>query len=349
MNNAPPQRRSFRMKWPGFPVRMRGLLPGQLNYRLLVWVVKPRPDDKMEGQLDIVSDRGNRVLDLQLEQQQQGQGLADVYDGVLALKRRYGLHEVLVLPRDSLAVRRDGEREQVHELVKRYRDVSGDQQKRLPALLNSLGQLEVLVGEFDAAQNDFDEVAGLVNDHVERAEAHHNTYRAALERCDWPEALAALLRACALDPESCEPFPLKRYEPRAILGAGAFGVSVQCVERDSGDVVVVKALREDSLDRPSAVLFHELQWLQDLDHPALARIRDFGHADANQMRAYVVFDHFEGITLADHIKRNGPLAPDDALAILWPIARALQAAHNRGVLHRSLSPVGVLIRRVEIE
>jgi tetratricopeptide (TPR) repeat protein len=288
-------------------------------------------------------------LDLQLEQQQQGQALTDLYEGVLALKRRYRLHEVLVLPRDSLAVRRDGEREQVHELVKRYRDVSGEQQRRLPALLNSLGQLQVLVGEFDAAQNDFDEVAGLVSDHAERAEAHHNTYRAALEQRDWSEALGALLRACALDPDNCEPFPLKRYEPRAILGAGAFGVSFLCTERDSSEEVVVKVLREDSLDRPSAVLFREFQWLQDLDHPALARVRDFGYADANQTRPYVVLDYFEGTTLAEHIKRNGPLAPTDALAVLWPVARALQAAHNRGVLHRSLCPSCILVRRVELE
>jgi tetratricopeptide (TPR) repeat protein len=295
-----------------------------------------------------VLDEGKRVLDLQREQQQQGQALADLYDGVLALKRRYRLHEVLVRPRDSLALRRDSEREQVQELVKRYRDVPGEQQRRLPALLNSLAQLEVLVGEFDAAQNDFDEVAGLVSDHAERAEAHHNTYRAALERRDWPEALAALLRACALDPGNCEPFPLKRYEPRAILGGGAFGVSFLCTERDSGEEVVVKALREDSLDRPAAVLFHELQGLQDLDHPALARVRDFGYADANQTRPYVVHDYFEASTLAEHVKRNGPLAPPDALAVLWPVARALQAAHSRGVLHRSLCPSCILVRRVPV-
>lgn len=288
------------------------------------------------------------MLDLQLEQQQQGQSLSDLYDGVLALKRRFGLDEVRVRARDSLAVRRDGEREQVHELLKRYRDVTGEQQKRLPALLNSLAQLEVVVGEYDDAQQDFDAVAGLVSDHDERADAHHNAYQAALERRDWPEALAALLRACALSPGTCEPFPLARFEPRQVLGAGAFGATFLCAERDAGGQVVVKALREDSLDRPVGVLFRELTLLQELDHPALVRVRDFGWADADgSSRPYVVLEHFEGPTLAEYVRRHGPLAPDDALAVLWPVARALQAAHARGVLHRGLGPSCVLVRRVE--
>src|SRR5439155_18420278 len=132
----------------GFLGRNQSVSPGHCNYRLCLRVVKPRRGEKMEERPD--GERGwsapeevNHVLDLQLEQQQQGQALSDLYEGVLTLKRRYGLHEVLVRPRDSLAVRRDGEREQVHELVKRYRDVPGEQQRRLPALLNSLGQLEV--------------------------------------------------------------------------------------------------------------------------------------------------------------------------------------------------------------
>src|SRR6516162_9263604 len=175
------------------------------------------------------------VLDLQHEQHQHGQQYGDLYEGVQAVKKRYGLHEVQAQPRDSLAVRREGEREQVQELVKRFRDIPGDQQRHLPALLNSLAQLELLIGEFNAAQQDFDEVAGIVSSHDERAEAHHNTYRAALEQRDWPEALAGLLRACTLAPSLYEPFPLTRFEPQAILGAGALGVTFLCVEKGTGE------------------------------------------------------------------------------------------------------------------
>ena len=85
--------------------------------------------------------------------------------------------------------------------------------------------------------------------------------------------------------------------------------------------------------------------IQELDHPALIRIRAFAHADAEKSRPYLVTDHFEGETLMDHVAKHGPLAPDDWLAVGWQIGRGLQALHGRGVLHRSLRPSAVLVRR----
>ena len=46
-----------------------------------------------------------------------------------------------------------------------------------------------------------------------------------------------------------------------------------------------------------------------------------------------------------HVRRHGPLDSRDALALLWPVARALQAIHGRGVLHRCLTPWSILIRK----
>src|SRR5262249_1376883 len=48
-----------------------------------------------------------------------------------------------------------------------------------------------------------------------------------------------------------------------------------------------------------------------------------------------------------YIQQTGPLSPDDALDIAWPVARALQALHNRGVLHRCLRPAAVLVLKGE--
>src|SRR4051812_2196360 len=185
-----------------------------------------------------------------------------MYEAVADLKRRHDLHPCAVRPRDGLALRRDSEREVVQDLVKRFRDLPRDQQRRLPALLNSLAQLEVVVGDLEAGQHDFQEVARLVADPISQAEAHHNVYRAALERRDWSEALAALRRALALDADSFEPFPWSRYDPLRILGAGGFGPTFLCQDRSSGTRVAVKALRPDSLDRDVGNVFRETRWLQ---------------------------------------------------------------------------------------
>jgi tetratricopeptide (TPR) repeat protein len=285
------------------------------------------------------------VLDLQAEQHEAGQPYQDLYEAVVDLKRRHDLHPCAVRPRDGLALRRDGERELVQDLVKRFRDLPPEQRRRLPALLNSLAQLEVVIGDMDAGLHDFQEVARLVSDPVARAEAHHNVYRAALERRDYDEALKALRRAAALDGPAFEPFPLSRYEPLRILGAGGFGVTFLCEDRQGKGRVAVKALRADSLDRDADNVFSELRALADLDHPTLARVLDCSQPDNEGARPYLVQEYFEAPTLAEHVARNGPLSPEDWFEVCWPLARALQAAHGRGVLHRSLRPAAVLLRR----
>lgn len=283
------------------------------------------------------------MLDLQAEQHDHGQACGDLYEAVLQLKRRHDLHPCAVRPRDGLSLRRDSEREIVQDLVKRFRDLPVEQQKRLPALLNSLAQLEVVVGELESSQRDFQEVARLVVDPISRAEAHHNVYRAALERRDWSEALAALRRAVALDAETFEPFPFARFEPQRILGAGGFGISFLCRERANGRSVVVKALRADSLERDVPTLFHEMGLLQDLDHPALVHVFECAWMGGEAGRPYLVLEYVEGQTLAEHIAQQGPMSPESWLPLAWPLARALQAAHGRGILHRSLRPAAVLL------
>src|SRR5205807_1490517 len=109
--------------------------------------------------------------------------------------------------------------------------------------------------------------------------------------------------------------------------------------------VVVKALRPDALDRDAETVFRECGWLRELDHPALVRVRDCAWADAEKARPYLVLEYFEGETLMDHVARHGPLAPEDWLAVGWQVGRALQALHGRGVLHRSLRPAAVLVRK----
>ena len=65
-----------------------------------------------------------------------------------------------------------------------------------------------------------------------QAEAHYNAYRAALEEKKWDEALAAIQKAASLDSQRFAPFPMQRYQPKQILGAGGFGTAFLCHDRN---------------------------------------------------------------------------------------------------------------------
>jgi uracil-DNA glycosylase family 4 len=285
------------------------------------------------------------VLDVRAEQERQGEQARAIYSAVLELQSKLDLAQREVRPRDSLSIRGDGERALVKQLVARYRTLSEDERGRMPALLNAIGKLEVASGDFDAARTDFARVAGMVGDPGARAEAHFNAYRAALERRDWEAALAELREAAKLAPARFAPFPLDKYQPQRILGAGGFGVAFLCQHRFLKAPVVVKALLDDDLERGVDQVFAEAQALRQVDHPAIIRVQDCGFASPDgEGRPYLVMDYFEGQTLED-AARERPLVPDEALAVARQVAAGLRAAHGEGILHRDVKPGNVLVRR----
>jgi uracil-DNA glycosylase family 4 len=285
------------------------------------------------------------VLDLAVEQQRQGQQNEDVYRAVLDLQAKLDLVHREVRPSDSLSLRSDAERALVKQVVGRYRELPEDEREGLPALLNAIGRLEVAVGDFAAAQEDFTSVAKLIGDPGAQAEAHANAYHAALERRDWDSALAELREAVQLDSGRFAPFPMDKYEPRRILGAGGFGVAFLCRHRFLDADVVVKTLQDEDLDRGIREVFAEAQALRQLDHPSIIRVQDCGFASPEgDKRPYLVMDYFAGDTL-DERARTKALEVEDVLAVARGIASGLHAAHGKGILHRDVKPANLLVHK----
>jgi serine/threonine protein kinase len=85
----------------------------------------------------------------------------------------------------------------------------------------------------------------------------------------------------------------------------------------------------------------EAQTLASLSHPNIEEIYGLGDAEG---RRCLVLEFVEGETLADRIKR-GPLPPDDSLRVCRQIADALQAVHERHIVHGDLQPGNVTIGR----
>lgn len=269
----------------------------------------------------------------------------DIQDQVTNLARKLDLMHRELRPRDSLSISNEAERQLVKQLVARYRALPEGERQRLPSLLNAIGKLEVAAGAFAEAQHDFEQVATLTQNRTEQAEAHYNRFGAALERGDLAAALSAMQQAAELEPAKYAPFPLHKFQPERILGAGGFGVAYLCRNRHSGSQVVVKTLRSDTLDREMKDVFREAQILEQLEHPAIIRLRDCDYADADMTRPYLVMDYFDGPTLETHVAEHGPLCAEELLHLMQPVAQALQAAHARGILHRDIKPGNLLVRR----
>jgi uracil-DNA glycosylase family 4 len=292
-----------------------------------------------------VIETRDAVLDVRAEQRRQGDQVRDLYQAVLDMQTKLDFTQREVRAGDSLSLRNDTERALVKQLVRRYRDLPEGQRERMPALLNAIGKLEIAAGDFTGARSDFSAVAGLVTDAPARAEAHANAYRAALEQRDWETALVELREAVRLDSDRFSPFPMAKYRPSRILGAGGFGVAFLCEHRFLKAPVVVKTLGDVDLERGVDAVFTEAQVLRQLDHPAIIRVQDCGFASLDgESRPYLVMDYFEGVTLEEQARKE-PLSVADLRQVGRLMASGLEAAHGQGILHRDVKPANVLVRR----
>jgi serine/threonine protein kinase/F0F1-type ATP synthase assembly protein I len=286
------------------------------------------------------------VLDLKAEQARQGDRLGEIYFAVSGLGEKLDrLHERSVRQTDATSVRGGVERQLIKAIKGKFRALSEAEREKAPALLNAIGKLELAAGEYEEAQQDFRQLASIVDDRGAKAEAHHGAFLAALEKRDWTTALNELLEATKLDPERFGLFPLDRYEPERILGAGGFGIVFLCRNRLSKARMVVKSLRTDELERDLSAVLQEAGALEQLNHQAIIRLRDCGCADAKQTRPYLVMDYFDGVTLEDYVKQHGPLAVTETRVIACQMAEGLAVAHTKDILHRDVKPGNLLVER----
>lgn len=294
----------------------------------------------------VVVQTHSAVVGLQAQLKGQGEQMEQIGQAVMKLLEQHELHGRAVRPGDSLSIRNDGERQLVRQLVERYRSLPEGQRHKMPSLLNAIGKLEVVAGNFDAAQEDFQQVATLATDPAAQAEARFNAYQAALERRDFDTALKELIEAIKLDARRYAPFPVGKYHPLRILGAGGFGTAFLCRHRYMNADVVVKALHLEGLGQDTETVFTEAQVLRKLDHPAIIRISECGYVDpAAQGRPHLIMDYFEGQTLEANVREHGPMPVADVLAVAAQVAQGLQAAHSAAVLHRDVKPANLLVRK----
>ncbi|MGW0038123.1 Stk1 family PASTA domain-containing Ser/Thr kinase [Gordonia sp. NPDC003376] len=137
-----------------------------------------------------------------------------------------------------------------------------------------------------------------------------------------------------------------RYELGETLGFG--GMSEVHYARDVllNRDVAVKVLRADLARDPSFYLRfrREAQNAAKLNHPTIVQVFDTGEAETEDgPLPFIVMEYVDGETLRDVLRRNGPVAPRQAMTWMADVAAAMDFSHRNGIVHRDMKPANVMI------
>jgi serine/threonine-protein kinase len=131
------------------------------------------------------------------------------------------------------------------------------------------------------------------------------------------------------------------YQIIAPLGQGGTATVYRAFHARLNRFVAIKMIHQAYLDDPNFLtrFEREAQIIAALEHPHIVPVYDFSEHEGEP---YLVMKLIEGSTIkALNAKR--PLSGDEILALLTPIAEALDYAHNCGVLHRDIKPSNILL------
>ncbi|GIH44184.1 hypothetical protein Mco01_71840 [Microbispora corallina] len=139
-----------------------------------------------------------------------------------------------------------------------------------------------------------------------------------------------------------------RYQLDARLGAGGMGEVWRGEDTVLARTVAVKVLLPGRLDDPGfAVRFQgEARAMATINHPGVVDVYDYGVTDVpgDGPTAYLVMRFVDGEPLDRLLARLGRIGPEPAMELIAQAASALQAVHDRGIVHRDIKPGNLLVR-----
>ena len=133
-----------------------------------------------------------------------------------------------------------------------------------------------------------------------------------------------------------------RYEILEVIGTGGMAVVYKARCHRLNRLVAIKILKDDlSQDEEFRRRFHaESQAVAMLSHPNIMSVYDTSATDEAD---YIVMELIDGITLKQYMEKKGVLNWKETLHFAMQIAKALEHAHSRGIVHRDIKPHNVMV------
>lgn len=133
-----------------------------------------------------------------------------------------------------------------------------------------------------------------------------------------------------------------RYEINELIGAGGMASVYKAYDIIDERVVAIKILKEEFVanDEFRRRFKNESKAIAVLSHPNIVKVYDVSFGDVLQ---YIVMEYCDGITLKEYIRQKGVIDWEEAAFFIAQILKALQHAHEKGIVHRDIKPQNIML------
>lgn len=133
-----------------------------------------------------------------------------------------------------------------------------------------------------------------------------------------------------------------RYEITELIGVGGMADVYKGTDVIDNKPVAIKILKKEFAENEEFLrrFRNESKAIAVFSHPNIVRIYDVGFSEKLQ---YIIMEYIDGITLKEYIEEEKVLSWKDSVHFVIQILRALQHAHDKGVVHRDIKPQNIMM------
>ncbi|MCQ2513748.1 MAG: Stk1 family PASTA domain-containing Ser/Thr kinase [Ruminococcus sp.] len=133
-----------------------------------------------------------------------------------------------------------------------------------------------------------------------------------------------------------------RYEIHELIGVGGMAKVYRCNDTVDDREVAVKILKDEYLNNEEFIrrFKNESKAIAMLSHQNIVKVYDVSFGDMIQ---YIVMEYIDGITLKEYIDQQGVIDWKDTLHLVIQVLKALQHAHECGIVHRDIKPQNIML------